>query len=276
MTYDYHLYAWGACGNGQLGLGKTSSQYINKPTLVNELCGKNVLKCAAGEGFSIFVSKNGLALSCGSYHSNCLANDTEADCIIPTIINKLLGCNICEVVCGPRHVITVTDEGQVFNWGSNLHGQLGILDEPHIVSSPKKVIFPENVFIIKAYTSANATVFIDSKDRLWVCGSNEFNKLGLSQNTMLKTIQMSCVRTPQKLKWINEKPIFVVIGSKQTLILTESGYIAILGSSDFNRSNPVLYQRASDLYSFVKLTNATITVRVVISFIFNSINFTFT
>ena len=55
--------------------------------------------------------------------------------------------HVTKASCGQAHSVAVTDTGQVYSWGCNLHGQLGIgaTDAP-FSNQPKYVV---NVTLLK-------------------------------------------------------------------------------------------------------------------------------
>ena len=47
--------------------------------------------------------------------------------------------NIVQIVCGSHHTLALNEWGQVFAWGSNSHGQLGLNIPDQINQSPKMI-----------------------------------------------------------------------------------------------------------------------------------------
>jgi alpha-tubulin suppressor-like RCC1 family protein len=57
-------------------------------------------------------------LTTGSYPEGGAKVCVKFDCVAQ---NKVV-----QVVCGEKHTVALTDEGTVFAFGDNLHGQLGL------------------------------------------------------------------------------------------------------------------------------------------------------
>ncbi|KAL9361848.1 hypothetical protein Peur_044633 [Populus x canadensis] len=84
----------------------------------------------------IFTFPNTFIHSCGLWHTLCIAIDgpTEAFASLSQSIPRLLDAPCLEskqakmVSCGARHSAILTEDGQVFSWGWNKHGQLGVGD----------------------------------------------------------------------------------------------------------------------------------------------------
>ena len=81
---------------------------------------------SCGDSFSMFVSDNGLLLSCGSGQYGCLGQGDRSDGLKPKLIESLLQEDVIHVSCGPHHVAAVCSAGGVFTWGKNSAGQLGL------------------------------------------------------------------------------------------------------------------------------------------------------
>lgn len=47
--------------------------------------------------------------------------------------------NIIQIACGAQHTLAQNEWGEVFAWGSNSHGQLGLNVEEPMISIPKMV-----------------------------------------------------------------------------------------------------------------------------------------
>lgn len=53
--------------------------------------------------------------------------------------------NILDISCGDEHIVAVTEDGQVFVWGSNPDGRLGTGDMEE-VRLPKRVCVSRRIF----------------------------------------------------------------------------------------------------------------------------------
>lgn len=88
-----------------------------------------------------------------------------------------------QVSLGWAHVLVLTQDGRLFGWGCNRHGQLGLDDEALVVSSPRMFHTSVSTGPIQAVATASAHTLALSKDgRVWVCGRNTHGLLGLGQD----------------------------------------------------------------------------------------------
>jgi len=120
------------------------------------------------------------------------------------------------------------ENGEVFSWGSNDLGQLGINSKETHYSPQKVQCFhfdenQENLRIIDINAGFNHSFMITSNSSLFSFGGNSFGQLGLC--TKLKqTIAKGLAPLP-------EKPKKVSCGYNYTLILTEKGKIYACGDN---------------------------------------------
>lgn len=63
--------------------------------------------------------------SCGGGFRGMLGHGEEELERSPRVIEALLGRNIVYVACGVAHTIALSDDGEVFSWGSGRYGRLG-------------------------------------------------------------------------------------------------------------------------------------------------------
>lgn len=226
---DNKVFTWGVALNGALGLGKLAIQ-VASPCLVESLRNHGISKIAAGNGFSVFVTKTGLVFTCGGYRSNCLAHKEPDDLFEPKLVNSLLKMNIFDVSCGTEHVVVISSEGVAFSWGSNRHGQLGIGHSCSFIREPTEVLAPENVKFKKVFCAPEATALIDYGDNLWLCGNNRHNKLNLNRNSLLRSSCILNALSPQRVRLPGKSSISqIAFGGEHSLVFQESGKILASG-----------------------------------------------
>ena len=61
-----------------------------------------------------------------------LGHGTMAHQNTPRKIFELMGNSVCQVACGRRHTICLTDKQEIIGFGLNSGGQLGLLDDQNI------------------------------------------------------------------------------------------------------------------------------------------------
>jgi len=125
LTENGEVYAWGYNSSGQIGSGSTSTQ--STPRKVLSTIGQmRMIDIGCCQNTSFALSCNG-EVYCWGYNGNGqLGIGNCANQANPVKVTQLESHMIKKVACGFSHVFALSDEGQLFGWGSNSYGQLGI------------------------------------------------------------------------------------------------------------------------------------------------------
>ena len=83
-------------------------------------------RVSCSDEYSMFVSDNGLLMSCGLGQYGCLGHGSMRNCHKPRLVETLLQEDVTHVACGPHHVAAVVADGSLYTWGENSHGELGL------------------------------------------------------------------------------------------------------------------------------------------------------
>lgn len=105
---------------------------------------------------------------------------------------------VAKVSCGDLFASLLTVEGDVYTWGFNIHGQLGLKVENLIATlTPMKVTFlNKNDKIIDISSGFNHTLALTDKKQLYVWGrrmgiypSFDLNHQSIKQTSHLQTVE---------------------------------------------------------------------------------------
>ncbi|KAE9592053.1 putative regulator of chromosome condensation 1/beta-lactamase-inhibitor protein II [Lupinus albus] len=121
LTFGWGLY-------GQCGQGNNADQL--RPTLVPSLLGTGVGKIAAGLWHTLCVTEDGQIYAFGGNQFGQLGTGSDQTETSPRQLeaSRFENKRSSIVSCGARHSALLTDDGQVFAWGWNKYGQLGLGD----------------------------------------------------------------------------------------------------------------------------------------------------
>lgn len=82
---------------------------------------------------------------------------------------------VTQIACGLHHTVVLTQNGEVFTFGSNQYGQLGTGDLlPYIGPVQVKL----NSFIVQVAAGSNHTVLLSSRGVIYTCGNHLKGQLG--------------------------------------------------------------------------------------------------
>jgi NIMA (never in mitosis gene a)-related kinase len=242
VTFETVVYSWGDNSHGQLGHGNLQTH--NVPTVISSLKGRNIINAMCGGEFSMFKNENGIIMSCGRGDKGVLGHGNFNDCFQPEIIQELLAHDSHVISCGESHVAVITLETRVFVWGSGEHGQLGTGDEYDCCVPTELIIRSPGARMdekaVDVHCGIDATVFITEIGRVFACGNNTDNKLGLNKREtfimqMKKILNKQQLQVPFSLKPMPVKDlgkhriVDCSLGSTHSAFLTETGLVYTFG-----------------------------------------------
>jgi len=176
---DGNLYSWGWNGNGQLGTGNINQ--ANLPQLVTKPSGVSVWSVVVGGAAHTVVIGNDGNIYTWGYNSNGqLGIGSLSQQTTPQLVAKPSGVTSWTAVCsGFNFILALGNDGNLYSWGQNTNGQLGInstVDQttPHLVNKP---------FGVTGWTTlaagGNHSLAICSDGNLYTWGANGNGQLGL-------------------------------------------------------------------------------------------------
>eukprot|EP00095_Tigriopus_kingsejongensis_P008691 maker-scaffold483_size159862-snap-gene-0.32 protein:Tk08691 transcript:maker-scaffold483_size159862-snap-gene-0.32-mRNA-1 annotation:"hypothetical protein BRAFLDRAFT_67459" len=91
----------------------------------------------------------------------------------PAVLKPLAEHSIRAIFSGPSsvHMFAIGDEGQVWGWGRNEQGQLGLGDTKDR-KIPTELVFPDEVSIVQIAAGRNHTLFRTDGGEIFACGDN--------------------------------------------------------------------------------------------------------
>jgi alpha-tubulin suppressor-like RCC1 family protein len=175
------VYAFGQNNYGQLGLGDERSR--SKPTKIPNFRVKSIV---AGNSHTIAIDFNDDVCVFGHNNFGQLGLGDTTDRVTPTKIP--FGAFLSEtfkakdIFAGATHTIAIDFNNDIWVFGNNFSGQLGLGDEiPRYV--PTKIPFEtfglQNFKVKSIIAGSDHTIAIDLNDDVWVFGDNKFGQLGL-------------------------------------------------------------------------------------------------
>jgi alpha-tubulin suppressor-like RCC1 family protein len=125
LTSAGAILAWGQNQFGQIGIGNTNTPQTS-PVAVSTPAGTTFSAVAAGHFFSIGLTSGGGVYAWGENESGQLGNGNTTNQPTPGLVSIPAGVTVAAVAGGSEHALALTSAGQVYAWGANFDGQLGI------------------------------------------------------------------------------------------------------------------------------------------------------
>lgn len=173
----------GANSHGQLGQGALSEQSILGSKVDLSKCSlkpQAIQKIVGGAGHTLILDSNGHVYSCGLNNKGQTGNNNIKQRNILTFqkICALEHQTVIHICCGWYSSAALTKDGELYVWGCNRYGQLGL--DPTVFPSlpyPHKIVFNEKIKHVSM--GLRHTVIVTENQELYTCGSNSRGQLGL-------------------------------------------------------------------------------------------------
>eukprot|EP00123_Amoebidium_parasiticum_P016693 comp23547_c0_seq1/m.39734 comp23547_c0_seq1/g.39734 ORF comp23547_c0_seq1/g.39734 comp23547_c0_seq1/m.39734 type:complete len:469 (-) comp23547_c0_seq1:310-1716(-) len=130
------------------------------------------------------------------------------------------------------HNFAVTQEGDVYAWGRNTNGQLG-LGHTRTVHVPAKValLCSKDDPVVDIAAGKNHSLFATKTGRLLSCGGNEYGQLGLGSAGEQRNVP-----TPVDLSASTQSPVTSVkAGIDFSAVLTAAGEVLTFGCPEYGK-----------------------------------------
>ncbi|GAU89958.1 hypothetical protein RvY_02448 [Ramazzottius varieornatus] len=216
---------WSCGTNDYSQLGRTiESGSLRKPGRIPSLENHIIIQAAAGSAHSLALSDVGQVFSWG--HNNVgqcgRSSDEESTCTVPRLIKTLARHTVIQICAGEEFCVALTDKGEVYAWGSNSTGQLG-LKHMNPVTSPTLVESLAGL-PIKEITSGGAhSLILTMSGTVFSTGKNDFGQLGLGD-----TINRSSFTAIESL--CSQRVAYVCCGQEHSVALTLDGGVFTFGA----------------------------------------------
>ncbi|XP_034946431.1 probable E3 ubiquitin-protein ligase HERC4 isoform X2 [Chelonus insularis] len=247
ITEDGEIFSCGNNDYGQLGHDKPRK----KLQLILGLEAFVFRKAACGACHTLAVNEWGQLFSWGCNSDGQLGLNSYVQIETTPKMVKALGTNVViQVACGYKHAIALTNNGELYAWGSNDEGQLGIGPEVKAELKPKLVSSLAAMPIAFIACGGSHTIVVSKSGAIYVWGKNTFGQLGINSTQNLSyPFQLRTLR--------NSKVRHVSCGEDFSAFLTADGGVFTCGAGMYGQlghgttSNEILPRQIIELMGSV-------------------------
>uniref|UniRef100_A0A8C5ATY9 RCC1 and BTB domain containing protein 2 n=1 Tax=Gadus morhua TaxID=8049 RepID=A0A8C5ATY9_GADMO len=174
---DGEVFAWGHNGYSQLGNGTTNHGLI--PALVStNLLNKKVMEVACGSHHTIALTTDGEVFAWGYNNSGQVGSGSTANQPTPRRVSSCLQNKVVvNIGCGQLCSMAVLDNGEIYGWGYNCNGQLGLGNNGN-QQTPCRIAALQGASIIQVACGYAHTLALTDEGMVYSWGANSYGQLG--------------------------------------------------------------------------------------------------
>ncbi|CAD6186224.1 unnamed protein product [Caenorhabditis auriculariae] len=210
----------GLATDGQLG-GRFSDSTVTLPEQIiaapSDANGTSVRGVACGEKHTVFLADDGKMWSVGSNEDGQLGRGNRNQgsfSIYPVALTS--GVAIVQIAAGRAHSLAVGEDGRLFAWGCNRHGQLAFPSDVTCQEAPKRI--PTINEVIQVATGPDHCIALLDSGRVFVWGEQFDGK---------------CLHQPLEVEDLVGIPIVrVAAGGRHCVAISASGAVYTWGHND--------------------------------------------
>ncbi|XP_034033558.1 RCC1 and BTB domain-containing protein 1-like [Thalassophryne amazonica] len=177
VTDDGQLFAWGHNGYSQLGIG-TTNQGLCPVLVTSNLQNKKVSAVACGSHHSVALTVDGEVFAWGYNNCGQIGSGSTANQPCPRHVScSLQGKTVTSITCGQSSSVALVDNGEVYGWGYNGNGQLGVGNNGNQLT-PCRVTELQDICIQQIVSGYGHCLALTDEGLLYAWGANTYGQLG--------------------------------------------------------------------------------------------------
>jgi RCC1 and BTB domain-containing protein len=211
-----------------------------KPEIVDELCGKEIVHFTNGFNHVIAWNENQEIYCWGNNKFGQLGNKTLSNrSSRPEIIEYLKNKKIIDIKCGSNHSLALSNNGEVYAWGDNTYGQIGNKCDYSHQLKPIKLDGFDGEKVVAISCGSRHSMALTEEGHIYSWGCNEFGQLGIDKSSELfRKLKISNEPKLVKVKDKDKNRILfekISCGKSHSLMLSRDGNIYVIGNNEFGQ-----------------------------------------
>ena len=227
------LYCWGAGENGRLGTGSHQDRVV--PTAISALTNVPIAQVFAGSVHTCALSRSGDLYTWGK--CDFTGHGLPHDILWPRLLtlNHVGQVSVSQLSIGPGgyHTLALTSAGEVYTWGHNRVGQLGLPLSQTFVATPERLEFSkarDDEIVTQVIAGWGHSALVTNEGQMYVCGRNEQGQLGL-EGEFPTNARGHQYQSPFVANISLKNVVSVACGGEHTVATLEDSSVVCFGSS---------------------------------------------
>ncbi|NXO36214.1 RCBT2 protein, partial [Locustella ochotensis] len=176
-TEEGEVYTWGHNAYSQLGNGTTNHGFVPCQVSTN-LVNKKVIEVACGSHHSMVLTSDGEVYTWGYNNSGQVGSGSTANQPIPRRVTSCLQNKIVvNIACGQMCSMAVVENGEVYVWGYNGNGQLGLGSSGN-QPTPCRIAALQGIRVQRVACGYAHTLVLTDEGQIYAWGANSYGQLG--------------------------------------------------------------------------------------------------
>jgi alpha-tubulin suppressor-like RCC1 family protein len=221
---DGKVYAWGDDSFLELGDG-SGVAYSTTPVVVALPTGTVVTSISAGQFHNVALASTGVVYGWGYDGYGQLGDGRRTTPATPVVASMPTGVLGTAVAAGGYHTVVAGSDGNVYAYGYNNDGQLG-LGTKTLHARPSAVLLPAGVSAVSVAAGLYHSVMVGSDGKVYAWGDNSYGQLG--DGTLV-------TETAPVVSGLTATPTAISAGEYFTSALLPGGAIDSWGQNGFGQ-----------------------------------------
>ena len=241
---DGYLYASGSNAVGQLGRGTASAEKKLEP-YEGKILNEKVTAFDTGKsGFVLAITEGGKLYGWGDNSNGQLAKEIDKETDennyygTPFCIDLPQDCKPISVNAGANHSLLLSEAGNVYAWGQNNRGQLGLsLEIKRTVRVTTPTMIPQSCFggekIIQIATTEATSFAVTQSGKLYSWGDSDYGQMGDGIAHPIDNARPDLINAP--VATLLTDVVKVSAQGKTAMALTKNGDVYVWGNNNFKQ-----------------------------------------
>ncbi|KAH9716736.1 putative UVB-resistance protein UVR8 [Citrus sinensis] len=232
---------WGNGDYGRLGLGSLESRW--RPVVCSAFEKHSLKALACGGAHTLFLTETGCVYATGLNDFGQLGISENIGYSLEPLRISGLKKEVVQISTGYHHSSAITVDGELYMWGKNSNGQLGLGKKAaKVIPIPTKVECLSGIFTKQAALGFEQSVAVTGGGKVLSWGAGGSGRLGHGQeSSILGFLRSTSEYTPRLIKELEGVKVKIAAaGFLHSACIDENGRVYIFGDRAVDKMKSLL------------------------------------